>query len=81
MKYGGVSGYHGNHFKTEKPGFAILALLLGELSTWKDDGVDLLYSERRARLAIVFWGPCTSEERGICINGFILMPVRGDSCA
>lgn len=83
MKYKGVSGYHGNNFKTEKPDFAILAGLLGEFFMWKDDRVNLLYSKRCALLAIVFWGPHTSEEHDICIdiNGFILMSVRGNSCA
>lgn len=50
---------------------------------WKDDRVNLLYSKRCALLAIVFWGPHTSKEHDICIdiNGFILMSVRGNSCA
>lgn len=82
MKYKGVSGYHGNNFKTEKPDFAIRAVLSGEFSTWKDDRVNLLYSKRCALLAIVFWGSHTSKEDDICINinGFILMSVCGNLC-
>ena len=84
MKYNGVSGYHGNNFKTEKPDFAIFAVLLGEFPLWKDHRVnEPALQQRRALPAVVFWDPGTSKEHDICINinGFTLTSVRGNLCA